>query len=291
MLIKIIKFPKFCFVLFLFTTATLLVLSSRQVMSDSARSHGLQHTSLPYTPPSPGVYPSSCPLNPWCYPIISSSVTSFFFCLQSFLSSGSFQMSKLFSLCGQSIGASVSTSVLPNIQGWFPLRLTDLITLLSKGLRRAFPSTRVQRHQFFSVLPFFYCPALTLYTTTRKTIALIIWTFDGKVMSLFFNMLFRFVIAFLPRINHLLISCLQSPFAVILEPKEKKSVTASTFSPSIDLKNIELTYTNICVLFISLFTNAQNDSLRDRNCPLGHQIVLLKRTIGYISLNLCFPYI
>ena len=86
---------------------------------------------------------------------------SFSFCLQSFLSSGSFPMSKLFSSCGQSIGASVSASFLPNIQGWFPLRLTDLITLLSKGLRfdspyfpRAFPSTRVQRHQFFSALPF-----------------------------------------------------------------------------------------------------------------------------------------
>ena len=148
----------FCFVLFcfvFFTTATLLVFSSCRVMSDSARSHGLQHTRLPYPPPSPGLYPTSCPLNPWCYPIISSSVIFFSFCLQSFLSSGSFQMTKLSSSCGQSIGASVSTSVLPNIQGWFPLRLTDLITLLSKGLRRAFPSTRVQRHQFFSALPFF----------------------------------------------------------------------------------------------------------------------------------------
>ena len=82
------------------------------------------------------------------------------------------------------------------------------------------------------VLCLFYSPALTLCTTTRKTIASIIWTFVGKVMSLIFNMLFRFVIAFLPRSNHLLISCLQSPFAVILEPR-KKSFTASTFSPSI----------------------------------------------------------
>ena len=68
---------------------------------------------------------------------------------------------------------------------------------------------------------------------TGKTIALTIWTFAGKVMYLLFNMLSRLVIAFLPRSKHLLISWLQSPFAVILKPKKIKSVTVSTFSPSI----------------------------------------------------------
>ena len=71
------------------------------------------------------------------------------------------------------------------------------------------------------------------YMTTAKTIALTIWTFAGKVMSLLFNMLSRFVIAFLPRSKCLLISWLQSPFTVILEPKKIKYVTVSTFSPSI----------------------------------------------------------
>ena len=71
------------------------------------------------------------------------------------------------------------------------------------------------------------------YMTTGKTIALTRWTFVGKVMSLLFNMLSRLVIAFLPRIKHLLISWLQSPSAVILEPKEIKSVTVSIVSPSI----------------------------------------------------------
>ena len=71
------------------------------------------------------------------------------------------------------------------------------------------------------------------YMTTGKTTALTIWMFDGKVMSLLFNTLSSFVIAFLPRIKHLLISWLQSPCAVILKPKEIKSVTVSTFSPSI----------------------------------------------------------
>ena len=99
-----------------------------------------------------------------------------------------------------------------------------MISLLSKGLSRVFSSTTVQKHQFFGVLP---------YMTTGKTIALTIWSFDGKVMSLLFNILSRFVIAFLPRSNHLLISWQQSPSTVILELKKRKSVTALTFSPSI----------------------------------------------------------
>ena len=69
--------------------------------------------------------------------------------------------------------------------------------------------------------------------TTRKIISLTIWTFVSKVMSLFFNILSTFIIAFLPRSKRLLTSCLQSLSVVILEPKKTKSVTASTFSPSI----------------------------------------------------------
>ena len=85
----------------------------------------------------------------------------------------------------------------------------------------------------------FQCTALFLvqlshaYMTTGKKHGPTIWIFVGKVMSLLFNTLSRFVIAFLPRSKHLLISWLQSPSAVILEPKKIKSVTASTFSPSI----------------------------------------------------------
>ena len=71
------------------------------------------------------------------------------------------------------------------------------------------------------------------YVTTGKALALTLWTFDSKVMSLLFNTLSMFVIAFLPRSKHLLISWLQLPSAVILEPKKIKSVTVSTFPPSI----------------------------------------------------------
>ena len=87
------------------------------------------------------------PLSQWCHPTISSSVNPFF-CPQSFPASGSFWISRLFASGGQSIGASAI--VLPvNIQGWFPLELTALVSLLSKGLSRIFSNTTVWKHQFF----------------------------------------------------------------------------------------------------------------------------------------------
>ena len=96
---------------------------------------------------------NSCLLSQWCYLTISSSAT-LFSCLQSFPASGSFPLSQLFASGGQSIGASLSSSVLPkSIQSWFPLRLTGLISLLSKGLSRVSSSNTVGRHQFFGVQP------------------------------------------------------------------------------------------------------------------------------------------
>ena len=103
---------------------------------------------------SPGACSNSCPLSPWCNLTISSSVAHFSSCPQSFPTSGSFPMSWLFTPGGQSIGASASASVLPKkIQGWFPLGLTGLISLLSKRLSRVFSSTTVRRHQFFGPQP------------------------------------------------------------------------------------------------------------------------------------------
>ena len=111
----------------------------------------LQHVRLPCPSLSPRVCSDSCPLNWWCYLIISSSAAPFSFCLQSFLASESFPMSQLFASGGQSIGVSALASVLPmNIQGWFPLRLTGLISLQSKGLSTVFSNTTVQKHSFFS---------------------------------------------------------------------------------------------------------------------------------------------
>ena len=114
----------------------------------------LQHNRLPCPAPSPGVCSNFYPLNWWCHPTISSSVAPYSFCLQSFPALGSFPLSWLFASSGQSIGASVSASVLPmNIQDWFPLGWTSWISLLSKGLSRVFSSTTVQKHQFSSAQP------------------------------------------------------------------------------------------------------------------------------------------
>ena len=127
-----------------------LVQFSHSVMSDSLRPHELQHARPPCPSPTPGVYPNPCPLSQWCHPIMSSSVVPFSSCLLSFPASGSFQMSQLFALGGQSIGVSVSTSILPmNTWDWSPLGWTGWISLKSKGLSRVFSNTTVQKHQFF----------------------------------------------------------------------------------------------------------------------------------------------
>ena len=124
---------------------------SHSVVFDSLQPHGLQHTRPPCPSPTPGVYSNSCPLSWWCHSTISSSVIPFSSCLQSFPASGSFQMSQLSILGGQSIGVSASTSVLPmNIQDWFPLGWTGWISLQSKGPSRVFSNTIVSKHQFFS---------------------------------------------------------------------------------------------------------------------------------------------
>ena len=119
---------------------------SHSVVSDSLRSHGLQHARPPCSSPTPGVYSNSCPLSLWCHPTISSSVLPFSSCPQSFPASGYFQMSQLLASGGQSIGVSAATSVLPmNIQDWFTLGWTGWISSQSKGLLRVFSNTTVQK--------------------------------------------------------------------------------------------------------------------------------------------------
>ena len=123
---------------------------SRSVVSDSLQPHESQHTRPPCPLPTPGVYPNPCPLSQWCHPNISSSVIPVSAWLQSFPKSGSFQMSHFFTLGGQSIGVSASTSVLPvNTQDWSPLEWTGWISSQSKGLSRVFSNTTVQKHQLF----------------------------------------------------------------------------------------------------------------------------------------------
>ena len=132
------------------TEMTVLLLFSHSFVSDSLQPNGLQPTRFPCPSLSTRVCSDSSPLSQWCHSTISTSVTPFSSCLQSFPASGSFPMSWIFASGDQCIGVSASASVLPmNIQGWFLLGLTGLISLLSRGLSRVFFSTTVWKHQFF----------------------------------------------------------------------------------------------------------------------------------------------
>ena len=120
---------------------------SHSVVSNSLQRHESQHARPPCPSPAPGVYSNSCPLSQWCHATISPSVVPFSSHLQSFPTSGSFQISQLFASGGQSIGVSASTSVLPmNTQDWSPLRWTGWISLQSKGHSRVFSNTTSSRH-------------------------------------------------------------------------------------------------------------------------------------------------
>ena len=121
-------------------------------------------TKPPCPSPSPRVYLNSCPLSRWCHPTISFSVVPIYSCPQSFPASGCFPMSQLFASGGQSIGVSASASVLLiNIQSWFPLGLTGLISILSKELSRVFSSTTIQKHRLFSAYPPLYQTLTSIY--------------------------------------------------------------------------------------------------------------------------------
>ena len=189
---------------------------SFSVVSNSLWPHGLQHARPPCPSPTPGAYPNSCPSSQWCHPTISSSVIPFSFCLQSFPASGSFLTSQFFTSGGQNIGASASASV--NIQGWFPLDWLVWSPCCPRDSQESSPAPQVE--SINSLVCLLYGLTLTSVHDTGKNIALTICTFIGKVMSLLFNMLSRFVIAFLPRSKHLLISWLQSLSTVILDPRK-----------------------------------------------------------------------
>ena len=143
-------------------------------------------------------------------------------CLLSFPASGSVLRNQFFASGGLNIGVSASASVLPmNSQDWFLLGLTGLIS--AQGTLKNLLQHHSSKASILRCSAFFIVQLSHPYMTTGKTIALARWTFVGKVMSLLLNMLSRLVIGFLPRSKHLLISWLQSPSAVILEPKKIKS--------------------------------------------------------------------
>ena len=181
--------------------------------------HGWQHARLPCPSLPPRDCSDSYQLNRWCHPTVSSSVTPFSFCPQSFPASGSFPVSQLFtSVWPKYWSFSFSISPSNEYSGLISFR-TDWFDLHAV---EGYLKSLLQHHSLkASVLQ---CSAFLIvqlwhqYTTTEKTTALVTWTFVSKVMSLLFNMLFRLVEAFLLRSKCLLISWLQSPSAVILEP-------------------------------------------------------------------------
>ena len=201
-------------------------------MSDSLRPHESQDARPPCPSQTPRVASNSCPSSWWCHPAISSSVVPFSSCPQSFPASGSFPISQLFAWGGQSTGVSASASVLPmNTQDSFRMDWLDLLAV--QGTLKSLLQYHSSKASILQCSAFFTVQLSHLFMTTGKTIALTRWTFVGKIISLLFNMLSRLVITFLPRSKHLLISWLQSPSAVILEPPRIKSAIVSTVSPSI----------------------------------------------------------
>ena len=202
-------------------------------VQELAQAHVHVHCVSDARLPCPGACSSSCPcpLCQWCHaticPLSSPSPPAFTL----YQHQGIFLPVSSSHLKAKRIGTSVSASILTmNIQDWFPLELTGLVSLLSKGLSRVFSNTAKISILWHSA--FFMVQLSHPYMTTGRTITLTIQTFVGKVTSLLFNILSRFVMAFLPRSKLLLISWLHLPFTVILEPKKIKAVTISIVSPS-----------------------------------------------------------
>ena len=201
---------------------------SHSIVSDSLQPHGLQHARRPCPLPTPGVYPNSSPLSRWCHPTISSTVVP----IQPShpLSSPSpprFNLSQLQSLFKWVSSLHQVAKVLEfqlqhqsfhEYSGLISFRMDWLDLLAVLGTFKSLLQHHSSKASILCHSVFFIVQLSHPYMTTEKTIALTRWTFVGKVMSLLFNRLSRLIITFLPRSKRLLISWLQSPSAVILEP-------------------------------------------------------------------------
>ena len=204
------------------------------VVSDSLQPHEPQHARPPCPSPTPGVDPNPCPLSQWCHPTISSSVIS--------PSPPALNLSQHQGLF-QWVSSSHKVAKVLEFQlqhqsfQWTPRLISfridwlDLLSVqgtLQSLLQHHSSKASILLHSAFFIVQFSHS-----YMTSGKTIVLTRQTFVGKVLSLLFTMLSRLVITFLPKSKCLLISWLQSPSAVILEPPKIKSVSVSTVSPSI----------------------------------------------------------
>ena len=136
-------------------------------------------------------------------------------------------MSQFFPSGGQSIRVSASVLVFQSYSGLIFFRMNWLDLLEVQGTLESLPQHHSSKASILQHSAFFIVQLSHPHMTTGKTTALTRWNFVGKIITLLFNMLSRLVIAFLPRSKHLLISWMQSPSAVILEPPKIKSVTVS----------------------------------------------------------------
>jgi len=208
----------------------LLLLFSHPAVTNSLQPHGLQHARSPVPHHLLKACPSSCPSHQWCHPAISSSDTLFSFYPQSFPASESFLMNQLLITWPNYWSFSFTISPSNEYLGLISFKIDCFDLLAVQGtLRSLLKHHSLKASILWHSARFFTVQFSQLYVTTEGTIAMTILILVGRVMSLLFNILSRFVIAFLLRSNRLLMSWLQSPSAIILEPKKKKSVTTSTF--------------------------------------------------------------
>src|SRR5574341_957705 len=207
---------------------------SRSVMSDSLRPHESQHIRPPCPSPTPGGHSDSRPSSQRCHPAISSSVVPFSSCPQIPPSIRVFSNESTLRMRWPKYW-SFSFSIFPSkeIPGLISFKMDWLGLLAVQGTLKRLLQHHSSKASILQCSAFFTVQLSHPYMTTGKTIALTRRTFVGKVMSLLLNMLSRLVITFLPKSKRLLISWLQSPSVVILEPRKIKSDTVSTVSPSI----------------------------------------------------------
>ena len=191
---------------------------SCSVVSDSLRPYELQHARPPCPSPTLRVYSNSCPSNWQCHPAISSSVIPFSSCPQSLSASESFPVSWLCIRWPKDWSFSLNISPSNEHPGPISPRMDWLDLLAFQGTLKSLLQHHNSKASILQRSAFFTVQLSHPYMTTGKTIALTRWTFIGKVML--FNMLSRLVITFLPRSKRLLISWLQSPSTVILEPQK-----------------------------------------------------------------------
>ena len=189
-------------------------------MSDSFRPHKLQHNRPPCPSPTPGVHSDSRPSSRWCYPAIASCHPLLHLppippSIRVFSNESNLRMRWPKYL-------SFSFSIIPSKEhpGLIFFRMDWLDLLAVQGTLKSLLQHHSSKASILRRSAFFTVQLSHPYMTTGKTIALTRWTFVGKVISLLFNMLSRLVITFLPRSKRLLILWLQSPSAVILEPKK-----------------------------------------------------------------------